>query len=83
MFERIDHPAQGRSGGCAGAGGRAYLESGQKLDGKGLQLIPAGSRLVLETPGGGGHGDPRQRAPELVHQDVSLGYVCADAAKAP
>jgi N-methylhydantoinase B len=75
MFERIDNAAQGRAGGSAGAPGRVRLRSGAPLRGKGLQPIPAGDGIVLETPGGGGHGDPRQRAPDAVRSDVMLGLV--------
>jgi N-methylhydantoinase B len=82
MFERIEHAAQGRAGGRAGANGRVHLLSGQKLQGKGLQLIPPNSRLILETPGGGGYGDPGQRAPEQLKQDISFGLVSRQAAAA-
>jgi N-methylhydantoinase B len=80
MFERIDHPAQGRAGGYAGARGRVRLRSGRELQGKGLQVIPASDRLILETPGGAGYGDPRRRASEQMKQDVSYGLVSAEAA---
>ena len=80
MFERIDHPAQGRAGGHAGARGRVCLRSGRELQGKGLQMIPANDRLILETPGGAGYGDPRRRASEQMKQDVSYGLVSAEAA---
>jgi N-methylhydantoinase B len=42
------------------------LASGATLPGKGLQIVPAGDRLVLELPGGGGWGDPACRAPAEV-----------------
>jgi N-methylhydantoinase B len=80
MFERIEHAAQGRSGGRAGSRGRVHLRSGQELQGKGLQRIPSHDRLILETPGGGGYGDPRRRAPEQLRQDVSFGLVSREAA---
>jgi N-methylhydantoinase B len=35
----------------------------------------------MEFAGGGGWGDPRERAPELVRQDVVRGYVSRDAAR--
>ena len=56
LFDRIDHPARGRAGGAPGAAGRIALASGQVLRGKGKQIVPAGERLVLELPGGGGLG---------------------------
>ncbi|HTY70339.1 MAG TPA: hydantoinase B/oxoprolinase family protein [Alphaproteobacteria bacterium] len=43
--------------------------------------IKRGERVRLETPGGGGYGDPRERAVEAVQRDVRLGYVTAEAAK--
>lgn len=75
MFDRIDHPARGRSGGGDGAPGRVYLDDGTPFDGKGKQVVPAGRRLVLELPGGGGFGDPAERAPEAEENDRRQGYV--------
>ena len=57
LFDRIDHPARGRAGGRGGAPGAVYLASGRKLKGKGKQIVPAGERLILELPGGGGIGE--------------------------
>jgi N-methylhydantoinase B len=37
--------------------------------------IRAGQKVRLETPGGGGFGDPCTREPERVARDVRLGYV--------
>jgi N-methylhydantoinase B len=82
MFERIDNAALGRAGGQPGAPGRVCLDSGQMMNGKGLQHIPAGARLVLETPGGGGYGVPRERSPDLVRHDVELGLVSRDTGRA-
>ncbi len=58
MFDRIRYPARGRDGGGDGSPGRVYLKNGPDLPGKGKDLIPAGATLVLETPGGGGIGNP-------------------------
>ena len=44
--------------------------------------IAKGERIRLETPGGGGHGDPRQREPARVARDVRLGYVSLASAGA-
>lgn len=59
-FDRIQHPARGASGGQSGSDGRVRLRSGQELNGMGNQLVPVGDRLIVETPGGGGIGDPLQ-----------------------
>ena len=42
---------------------------------KGWQHVPAGRRLVLELPGGGGYGDPAKRAPDKSALDRVRGYV--------
>jgi N-methylhydantoinase B len=39
--------------------------------------LRAGQRVRLETPGGGGWGDPVARAPEAAARDLALGYVSA------
>ena len=59
-FDRIKNPAKGRDGGGAGAKGVARLGSGKAIPDKGIHVIPAGDSLVVELPGGGGFGDPRQ-----------------------
>ncbi len=56
LFDRIGHPARGRDGGGPGAPGAVRLASGKVLRGKGKQIVPAGDRLILELPGGGGLG---------------------------
>jgi N-methylhydantoinase B len=70
-FDRIAHPARGRDGGRSGAAGYVGLKSGQKLRGKGFQLVPPGDRLVVLTPGGGGIGAPGKRAAENVARDLA------------
>jgi N-methylhydantoinase B/oxoprolinase/acetone carboxylase alpha subunit len=57
LFDRIDHPARGRDGGGNAAPGAIRLASGKILKGKGKQIVPAGDRLILELPGGGGLGE--------------------------
>jgi N-methylhydantoinase B len=47
----------------------------------GITLHP-GDRVRITMPGGGGYGDPRERAPELVRRDVAEGFVTRDAAVA-
>ena len=36
----------------------------------------------METPGGGGYGDPWQRDPALVARDVARGYFTGEDARA-
>ena len=74
MFDRIAHPARGRRGGASGVPGRVRLKDGEALRGKGQDEVPAGATLVLETPGGGGVGDPakRDRNAELRDREEGL-----------
>lgn len=82
MFDRIDHPARGRHQGLAGAPGAVRLDDGTRLRGKGWQTVPPGRRLVLELPGGGGYGDPQERPPDKVAEDMRQGYLsAADASR--
>jgi N-methylhydantoinase B len=43
--------------------------------------IATGERIRLETPGGGGYGDPSERAPEKIERDVRFGYVSEASAR--
>ena len=80
MFDRIEHPALGVAGGLNGAPGEVRLKSGAALRSKGVQAIPRGDRLCLELPGGGGFGNPLERARESVQRDIQLGFVSGDKA---
>ncbi len=79
MFDRIQHPARGRDGGEAGAPGRVFLRapSGEETDlpGKGRDTVPGGYRLVMQTPGGGGMGTPKNRSADALHTDQLNHYV--------
>jgi N-methylhydantoinase B len=44
-------------------------------------VIPAGDRVVLETPGGGGIGEPGKRSRAAVEEDVKNGLVTPGQAK--
>jgi N-methylhydantoinase B len=75
MFDRVNHPARGRDGGGPGAAGRVALDDGTILKPKGWQHVPAGRRLVLHLPGGGGYGDPALRPAAARAEDAAKGYV--------
>jgi len=62
-----------------GEDGEVVPELGSKSTG--VPLV-AGRRLRIDSPGGGGYGDPLERDPAAVARDVALGYVTADAALA-
>jgi len=70
MFDRVINPARGRDGGQPGAVGVAKLTSGPLLNAKGALTVPAGDRLRLDLPGGGGFGDPFARPAAQVAEDV-------------
>ena len=69
IFDRVAHAPRGRDGGQDGAPGVVRLRSGALLRTKGYQVIPAGDRLILELPGGGGMGPPEQRDPAATARD--------------
>ena len=57
------------------------MSGGHVMNAKGLQVIPAGERLIVEMPGGGGFGDPKKRDRKSVERDVKLGLVSEEQAK--
>ena len=73
IFDRVAHAPRGRDGGGDGAAGRVYLKGGTVLRTKGYQVIPAGERLMLELPGGGGMGPAAERDPALAARDMRDG----------
>ncbi len=75
MFDRVNHAAKGRDGGKGGAAGIVALDDGTALKPKGWQHVPAGRRLVLHLPGGGGYGDPARRDADARAIDARRGYV--------
>jgi N-methylhydantoinase B len=80
-FDRVLYPARGRLGGREGARGNIELVSGKTLPPKAHSSIPAGDRLRVSMPGGGGYGDPMRRPAARVAEDVALGLVSAQAAR--
>jgi N-methylhydantoinase B len=80
-FQRVEFPARGRRGGMDGAAGTIRLQSGAQLKSRGTQVIPKGERLIIEMPGGGGLGDPAQRDPDLVADDLKNGFISPNRAR--
>lgn len=81
MFDRVDHPAQGRNGGQNGGATTIAQDDGSPMNGKGKQFVPHGRRVVLAFPGGAGYGDPSERDIELVKRDLARGYISVETAK--
>jgi N-methylhydantoinase B len=85
MYDRLKFPAQGLLGGGAGLAGTYSLGDerggGDELNPKELLFHPSGSRVETALPGGGGYGDPFEREPQAVLDDVLNGYVSLKAAE--
>lgn len=80
--ERIKNPAAGRSGGKPGAAGRIRVSGrAEDIPGKCELRVEPGERLIFDTPGGGGFGDPGRRAPEALARDRAAGLVSDRAAQ--
>jgi len=81
LIDRTGFPAGGLEGGGPGAPGGLSLASGRPVQPKTVLQLDPDDRVLLEPPGGGGYGDPRERDPELVLADVVDGYVSLEAAR--
>ncbi len=82
--ERHFSAAAGSHGGGEGAMARSVIlrQDGSEnvIPSKIVTTLAKGDRLVVETAGGGGYGDPRRRPAEAVRADVRNGKVSAEAA---
>jgi N-methylhydantoinase B len=81
LADRTTVPAPGADGGGDGAPGEVTVD-GRPLPTKRLTRLEPAARVRLDLPGGGGVGDPRDRDPRAVLQDVVDGYVSIEAARA-
>jgi N-methylhydantoinase B len=82
---RIDCPPWGIHGGRAGGTGDMLLklpgeESFTSMDAS-QHLVPAESVVIVRTGGGGGWGDPLEREPKRVRDDVVEGFVSVEQAR--
>lgn len=85
--DRADHVPSGVAGGLSAAGatfefvrdGKTYAPplrtKTQDLD------LSRSDRIRIESPGGGGYGDPTSRETARVRRDVRLGYITPDRAR--
>ncbi|MGH2948335.1 MAG: hydantoinase B/oxoprolinase family protein [Solirubrobacteraceae bacterium] len=81
LSDRMRFAAEGYDGGRSGARAAFRTSDGATPNPKTTQLLPAGSRFVLELPGGGGFHDPRKRDRAALLEDVAEGLVSAEAAE--
>jgi N-methylhydantoinase B len=79
-LDRIHHAPRGRDGGKDGERGVLKLSNGKEFRPKGEQVVPASERLVVLTPGGAGYGNPKNRDPKLIAQDIEFGLISTDSA---
>jgi N-methylhydantoinase B len=80
MIDRVDHPAQGLDGGRPGAPGELRLDDGSRPRPKALIGLDPTARVALDLPGGAGYGNPLDRDPRRVLEDVVDGRVSIEAA---
>lgn len=80
-LERFKVPPYGLSGGEPGRPGRLQIKRAGEATWTNLPSkvaglsVQRGDRIRLETAGGGGHGDPRDRDSAAAEKDLTQGYV--------
>ncbi|MFM7196805.1 MAG: hydantoinase B/oxoprolinase family protein [Chloroflexota bacterium] len=88
FFDRTRVAAPGRDGGHAGGLGDFSLRPGtntsdtaavQRPHPKATTFVSPGTDIIMDLPGGGGIGDPRDRDPAHVAADVRDGYVSPES----
>jgi len=81
---RAERAAFGLHGGRDGVTNRVTVtRDGKTIAGLGRStafLLEKGDLVTVESGGGGGWGDPRERDPRAIAEDVRLGYVSPEAA---
>jgi N-methylhydantoinase B len=84
-YDRAICPPEGINGGAPGRASRFVIRVGtdeeEETPASGRFELKAGERLYLESAGGGGCGDPKQRDAEAVTHDIIEGTVTPEAAK--
>jgi N-methylhydantoinase B/oxoprolinase/acetone carboxylase alpha subunit len=77
---RYQYPPEGLFGGRDGSRAR-FLINGEPGNPYGLTQVGPGDVVIMDAAGGGGFGDPLEREPELVENDVADGYVSIERAR--
>jgi N-methylhydantoinase B len=81
LSDRWRHPARGVLGGEPGATSAIRFSDGTVPHQKSRTTIEPGMRLHMHYAGGGGYGNPKQRDPEQVRDDIKNGYISQQAAQ--
>jgi len=83
-YDKSRFPPAGLAGGKVGCGARFVIRVGTAQEApmpSGRYEMQAGERFLLQSAGGGGYGDPRQRDAAALARDMAEGYVSAAGAK--
>jgi N-methylhydantoinase B len=83
-YDRAKFPPNGIAGGKPGSRSRFIIHLGgageRETPASGRYELRAGERFLLQSAGGGGYGDPRERDRAALKRDIAEGYVSAEAA---
>jgi N-methylhydantoinase B len=83
-YDKSRFPPAGLNGGKAGHGARFIIRLGTSQEhttpASGRHEMRSGERFLLQSAGGGGYGDPKERDSAALARDIAEGYVTADAA---
>jgi N-methylhydantoinase B len=77
--DRVDHPPFGLFGGKAGSGGGMWID-GTRAHRRRSQTVLKDQIVTVAIPGGGGFGNPLERDPKRIEQDIAAGLVTLDGA---
>ncbi len=84
-FERSGNPAWGLLGGRGGAPPEVIINPGTTQEVRRLKTnrmpLQEGDTVRCFTGGGGGYGDPRERDPQAVFDDLADGHISSDYAR--
>ena len=79
MGNRTDFAPPGYLGGRSG-GLRGHRINGEAIHPKGAHPLAPGDEIALVQAGGGGIGDPENRAADAIARDIALGFVTPEGA---
>ena len=83
-FNKTRFPPKGVAGGKARTRARFVVRVGTDQEyetpASARVEMAKGERFLLQSAGGGGYGDPRQRDRAALNRDIAEGYVTQDAA---
>jgi N-methylhydantoinase B len=83
-FDKSRFPPNGVAGGREGGPGRFVINPGTEHEkvvrASGRFELKAGDRILLQSAGGGGYGDPHARDAQALASDVAEGRVTPEAA---